>query len=173
TIYVTQPEEHVTLPELLRAYFSESDAVYPRSAIYAPDETDESSDRLSEVQMVSSQDNAVAVALTELGYDVETKVAVLDVSPDMPADGRLEVGDEVLMVGSTEIETPQDIVDAVRGVEAGEPLAFRVRRDGRELTVRVAPREVDGRPLVGITPGEVHDFPFDVEVDLDDNIGGP
>lgn len=173
TIYVTQPEDHVTLPELLRAYFSPSDAVYPRSAIYAPDETDESSDRISEVQMVSSQENAVAVALRELGHDVETKVAVLDVAEDMPAEGRLQAGDELLEVGTAEIGTPQDVVDAVRDVRAGEPLAFKVRRDGSERTVEVTPREVDGRPMVGITPGEAYDFPFEVEVDLDDNIGGP
>ena len=54
TVYVSQPEDDVTLPELLRAYFDDDAAVWPRSSIYAPDETDESSDRESAVAMVSN-----------------------------------------------------------------------------------------------------------------------
>ena len=48
TVYVSTPQEDVTLPELLRAYFDPDAAVWPRSSIYAPDETDESSDRESD-----------------------------------------------------------------------------------------------------------------------------
>src|ERR687890_1930565 len=55
TIYVDQPQEDVTLPELLRAYFSPDAAVYPRWAVYAPGETDERRDQESAVQMASSQ----------------------------------------------------------------------------------------------------------------------
>ena len=67
TVYVSTPQEDVSLPELLRAYFDPDAAVWPRSSIYAPEETDESSDRQSEAAMVSSQDTAVAAALTQLG----------------------------------------------------------------------------------------------------------
>ena len=173
TIYVDQPQEDVTLPELLRAYFSPDAAVYPRSAVYAPDETDESSDRESSVQMVSSQDSAVATALTELGYDVKTVVEVLNVGDGLPADGKLEVRDVLLRVGSTDIKEPQDVVDAVDAAPVGEPLEFLVRRDGKEVTVSVTPRQVDGDKRVGITPGAGYTFPFDVRVNIGDNIGGP
>ena len=173
TIYVDQPQEDVTLPELLRAYFSPDAAVYPRSAVYAPDETDESSDRESAVQMVSSQDSAVATALTELGYDVKTVVEVLDVTAGLPADGKLEVRDVLLRVGSTDIKQPQDVVDAVDAAPVDQPLEFVVRRDGKEVTVSVTPREVDGDKRVGITPGAGYTFPFDVRVNIGDNIGGP
>src|SRR5918995_6751889 len=81
TVYVSQPEDDVSLPELLQAYFDPDAAVWPRSSIYAPDETDESSDRESEAAMVSSQDTAVAAALTELGEEVDPLVEVLDVTP--------------------------------------------------------------------------------------------
>ncbi|UUZ58196.1 hypothetical protein LP418_18295 [Nocardioides sp. B-3] len=55
TIYVDQPEEDVTLEELMRAWISPSEAVYPYDSVYAPEETDESSDTESAVQMVSSR----------------------------------------------------------------------------------------------------------------------
>ena len=173
TIYVDEPQEAVTLPELLEAYFSPDSAVYPRSAVYAPDETDESRDRESEVQMASSQDSAVATALIALGHDVETVVRVLDVGEGLPADGRLEVRDVLVRVGDTVITEPQDVVDAVDAAPVDEPLEFLVRRDGEPRLVEVTPREVDGDKRVGITPGAGYTFPFDVRVTIGDNIGGP
>ncbi len=173
TVYVSQPEEDVTLPELLRAYFDPDAAVWPRSSVYAPDETDESSDRESSVAMVSSQDTAIAAALTELGEKVDPIVEVLDVTPGLPAQGKLKVRDVLLEVGGITITEPQDVVDAVDKAKAGESIPFVVRRDEKRLTVRVTPRQVDGDLRVGITPGVGFDFPFRVKVNISDNIGGP
>lgn len=173
TVYVSQPEDDVTLPELLRAYFDPDAAVWPRSSIYAPDETDESNDRQSNVAMVSSQDTAIAAALTELGEDIEPIVEVLDVTPGLPAEGELKVRDVLLEVGGIEITEAQDVVDAVDQAEAGEPIPFLVRRGSKDVRVEVTPREVDGDLRVGITPGVGFDFPFQVSVDISDNIGGP
>ena len=173
TVYVSQPQERVTLPELLRAYFDPDAAVWPRSSVYAPDETDESSDRESAVAMVSSQDTAVAAALTELGEKVDPVVEVLDVTPGLPAEGRLEVRDVLLRVGGSEVSEAQDVVDAVDRAAPGEPIAFVVRRGDRRLTVDITPEEVEGDLRIGITPGVGFDFPFRVRVDIADNIGGP
>jgi PDZ domain-containing protein len=173
TVYVSQPEQDVTLPILLKAYFDPDAAVWPRSSIYAPDETDESSDRESAVAMVSSQDTAVAAALTQLGEEVAPVVEVQDVTPGLPAEGRLEVRDVLLEVNGTAVTEAQDVVDAVDQAKAGEPITFVVRRDGKERTVEVTPESVDGDLRVGITPGVGYDFPFQVSVDIADNIGGP
>ncbi|MDZ5662679.1 S16 family serine protease [Nocardioides sp. S-58] len=173
TVYVSSPQEDVTLPDLLKAYFDPDAAVWPRSSIYAPDETDESSDRQSDLAMMSSQDTAIAAALTELGEDLDPVVEVLDVTPGLPADGRLEVRDVLLEVGDTTITEAQDVVDAVEGAEVGEPIPFVVRRDGERVRVEITPEEVDGSPRVGITPAEGFDFPFQVSVAISDNIGGP
>jgi PDZ domain-containing protein len=173
TVYVSTPQEDVTLPELLRAYFDPDAAVWPRSSIYAPDETDESSDRESEAAMVSSQDTAVAAALTELGEELDPVVEVVSVTPGLPADGRLEVRDRLLRVGDTEITDAQDVVDAVDAASEGEALTFLVRRGKKDLTVDITPEVVDGDLRIGISPGLGFDFPFRVSVDISDNIGGP
>ncbi len=173
TIYVDQPQERVTLAQLLSSWVSTKEAVYPRSAVYAPDETDESSDVESAVQMVSSQDAAVATALRELGYEVEPEVEVLYVEKKLPADGKLKVRDLLLKVGDTEITEAQDVVDAVDAAPLDQPLTFLVRRAGKEVSVDVAPRLVDGDKRIGITPGPGFTFPFDVSVDIGDAIGGP
>ncbi len=173
TIFVSQPEESVTLPELLRAYFSPDAAVWPRSAVYAPEETDESSDRESVGAMVSSQDTAVAAALTELGEKINPVVDIVDITPGMPAEGKLEVRDVLVRVGGTAISEAQDVVDAIEGAPKGDPVPFVVRRAGKQLTVDVTPRTVDGNYRVGFTPGVGFDFPYRVNVNIPERIGGP
>jgi PDZ domain-containing protein len=173
TIYVDQPQDRVTLERLVAAWLDPTEAVYPRSAVYAPDETDETNDVESAVQMVSSQDAAVAAALTELGYDIEPVVEVLNVEDDYPAAGRLQVRDVLQRVGGRAVSTPQDVVDAVDAAPVGRPLTFHVLRKGKELDVDVTPKEIDGDKRIGITPGPGYTFPFDVSVDIGDGIGGP
>lgn len=173
TIYVNQPQEHVNLFELMDAWVSRDDAVYPRSAVYAPDATDEDQDVESSVQMVSSQDTAIATALRELGYQVTEVVEVLHVADGLPAEGRLRVRDVLLEVGGRPVSSPQDVVEAVDAAPVDQPLDFRVRREGEELTVAVTPREVEGDKRVGISPGPGFTFPIDVKVDVGEDIGGP
>jgi PDZ domain-containing protein len=173
TVFVSSPEERVGLTELLRAYFDPDKAVWPRSAVYAPDETDESSDRESAGAMVSSQDTAVAAALTELGEEITPIVDIVDITPGMPADGKLEVRDVLVSVGGTTITSTQDVIDSIDGSPEGEPVAFVVRRGKKEVTVQVTPRTVDGDYRVGFTPGVGFDFPFRVSVNIPDRIGGP
>ena len=173
TVYVSTPEESVTLPELLEAYFDPDAAVWPRSAIYAPEETDESNDRESAGAMVSSQDTAIAAALTELGEEIDPIVDIVDVTEGMPAEGRLKVRDVLVRVGDTDITEIQDVLDAIEGAPRGEPVPFVVRRGEKEMTVDVTPRMVDGNYRVGFTPGVGFDFPYRVSVNIPDSIGGP
>lgn len=173
TVYVSQPEDDVTLPELLRAYFDPDAAVWPRSSIYAPDETDESSDLQSEVAMLSSQDTAVAAALTELGEEFDPVVEVLSVTPGLPAEGKLEVRDILLEVGGTQVSEAQDVVDVVDRATAGQAIPFVVQRGTKRVSVDIIPEQVGDDLRVGITPGVGFDFPFRVRVDISDAIGGP
>jgi PDZ domain-containing protein len=173
TIYVTQPQTDVHLIELLASWADDEEAVYPYDAVYAPDTSDEDSDTESAIQMVSSQDSAVAAALRALDYDVEPVTEVLHVAKGLPAHGRLKVRDVLLRVGDTEIRNAQDVVDAVDAAPVGEPVPFVVRRAGEEVTVDVTPRMVEGDKRVGISPGPGFVFPFDVHVDIGDDIGGP
>lgn len=173
TVYVTQPGGRLTLFEAMGAWLSEERAIYPYDAIYGPEETAEDSRRESAVEMVSSQDAATAVALQEIGYDVSTVIEVLDVTEGLPADGKLQVRDVLTRVGDTEIVVAQDVVDAVRAAPPGDPVEFAILRDGRPMTVEITPRLVEGQPRVGVVPGPGYEFPFDVTVNVDPDIGGP
>lgn len=173
TVYVSQPKARINLLEVMSAWIDDEDAVYPYDAVYREDETPEEAERESSVQMVTSQDEAVAVALRELGYDISPVVQVAAVDKKMPADGALKVGDVLKTVGGTTIESPEDVGQAVIDSGVDKLLDFGISRDGEDLTVTITPKDVDGQPLVGIVGGIGFDFPFDVDVNIDPDIGGP
>jgi PDZ domain-containing protein len=176
TIKITGPGQEVHLGQALTAWFDRSRAVYPRDAFYGPDETEQDVETESSVQMVSSQDTAVAVALTELGYDLDKITEVLAVTPDSPADGVLKVRDHVVSVNGTEVEDAVDVARLVRQTPPGEPATFVVRRGENRRTLEVVPEPSEDDPdvpVVGVVVGPSYDFPFDVSVNIDERIGGP
>ncbi len=173
TVYVSQPDARVTLFELMHDWISPDDSVYPYKAVYRPDETTEQNRQEGAVEMVSSQDAATAVALDELGYDVQPAIEVLSVTQGSPADGALKVRDIFLAVDGKPVSSTDDIISAVQAVPPGSPVTFTVRRDGKRTPVTVTPKNVDGKQTIGIQFGTGFEFPFKVSVNIDPTIGGP
>ncbi len=161
------------LYELMATWAASDDAIYPYDAVYSTDETPESNNREGAVAMVTSQDAAIAVALRELGYDPKPAVEVSFVEPGMPAEGKLLARDLLLKVNGERVTDAQQLVDAIRATEDGDAVELTVRRGRTTTDVSVVPRQIDGVPYIGITPGNGFIFPFDVRVNIDPDIGGP
>jgi hypothetical protein len=87
TVSVTNPTHRIGLGEAMAAWFDGARAVYPRDVIYPPEQSAEDVQTQSAVEMVSSQDTAVAAALHELGYRLPLRVEIVDVTKGAPADG--------------------------------------------------------------------------------------
>lgn len=172
TVLVTQPDTDLSLIEAMGAWLDPDSAVYPYDTVYAPDATDVTNEREGAQEMASSQDTAVAVALTELGYQVETPV-VAGVQAGSPSDGVLQKGDEVLEVGGDPVGSVDEVVAGVAGSPDGEPVEVLVRRGGERSTVSVQREEVDGEQRIGIELAADYDFPFGVDFAIDTDIGGP
>ena len=119
TVFVTQPKADVNLFELMGAWISRDDAVYPYGAVYTPEDTRESNEVEGEIEMVSSQDAAIAVALTELDLDVKPAPEVFAVSKGAPAEGELEVRDVIVAVDGKAVTTTAEVGDAVRATSPG------------------------------------------------------
>lgn len=174
TVRVTNPDARIHLFEAMRAWLSNEQAIYPREAVYAPNETQEDTERESALQMASSQDVAVAAALTELGYHVdEVPLTILAVTEGAPADGKLKVHDQLIKVGGVKVTKPKQVVDLVQADPPGQPLEIVVRRDGAKVTVQVTPKKIDGAMRIGVTPGPGFRFPFEVSMGSLGDIGGP
>jgi PDZ domain-containing protein len=147
--------------------------------------------------MANSQQTAVFVALTKLGYEVTFEgsgAVVTSVVDDSAAVGVLQPGDAIVAVDGSEVEFVNDTVDAIGGRKPGDTITLTVQRpvgeeDGEfetlDFDITLGPFRVvneDGsveedpdRGMVGVLldngPSEVI-FPVDVEIDAD-NIGGP
>ena len=174
TVSVSRVDHKLSLPELLAAWWSDDEAVYPYDYVHPEDVTAEEDRREGAVSMVTSQDVAIANALRALDYDVEPTLQVAYVVPDSPADGELQVRDVLLRVNGKRITGAEMLVKSIRQTKDGEKVALVVERDRKRRIVTLEPRvEDDGVKRVGFTPGQGFRFPFDVAVNIDPDIGGP
>jgi PDZ domain-containing protein len=182
TVSVSQEGVDKNLIEVMTDWFDKDSAVYPYDIVHPPGTTAAQEQVEGQVQMVSSQDNAIAAALRELDYKVTPALEVLSISPGTPADGALAVRDIFVSVDGVELTADEAgqkaLLDAIQKSEDGQKLQFVVRRDGKEETVPVTTKEVaddDGttRRQIGIQLGVGFVFPFSVSVNISENIGGP
>jgi PDZ domain-containing protein len=189
TVSVTPKDANLNLFQVMGAWLDRSDAVYPKEAVY-PDQqkTAEQERQEGQVEMVSSQDTAVAVAEHALGYDVTPALEVTAVNAGAPADGALAVRDLIRKVNGAPL--PDDLQDASvqlkKAIDATKPgghVRLTVLRDGKEVDVPVTPEErtadlfgvvpVTGTQQIGIFLGQGFILPFPVSVTIDPRIGGP
>ncbi len=182
TVSVSQQGVEKNIVEMLTDWIDPDSAVYPYDVVHPPGTTREQDEVEGQVQMVSSQDNAIAAALRQLDYEVTPALEVLSIGTGTPADGELAVRDIFVSVDGVELTADEEgqkaLLDAIQGAQDGQKLSFVVLRDGEETTVAVPTEEVtadDGsaRRQIGIQLGVGFIFPFTVSVNISDNIGGP
>ena len=174
TVGVTPADARLDLLTALTAWFDPERAIVPRDRVYRPDDTSEEIRERNARYMQDSQMAAKAAALRELGYEVSETVVIEMVVDGSPADGTLEPGDVVVSVDGDSVGTPEDVVRAVRAHEPGDSVEVVVNRDGESLTFvvdTVASDKGHAQVGAGVTVG--YDFPVQVEVHIDDRIGGP
>ena len=175
TVSVTTPTHRICLCEAMAAWFDGALAFYPRDVIYPPEQSAEDVQTQSAVEMVSSQDTAVAAALHELGYRLPMRVEIVDVTKGTPADGKLRAHDRVIEVDGQAITDVSQVSKAIQRAGVGTPTQVVVRRGGVERTFTVTPKASPDDPnkaVIGVQIQPGYDFPFDVAVRLGDQIGG-
>lgn len=166
------PQSQVNFFDAFRSWLTPSHTLYPAELIYAPGTSQESVNHENAAAMTGSQENATAAALTALGMDFETNLAVVTTPEGSAAAGILAPNDVLLSIDGTKI-TGVETIKATLAKTADAPVSLKIRRDSAEQTVKVTPkRGPDGNYLLGVTLQNTFDFPFDVKFLLE-NIGGP
>lgn len=166
------PGYRVTAAEVLVAWFDGTRSVLPRELLYPEDQSAEESSLETSVQMSTSQQDAVAVALDELDIPYEDTVIVAGVETGAPADGVLVPGDRVLRINGESASDTAGFQALAAATPAGQDVEMTVERDGKEQTLQVPTEQADGKPRMGIVLGAGHDFPIDVGIAVGD-VGGP
>ncbi|MFN8127096.1 MAG: PDZ domain-containing protein [Candidatus Nanopelagicales bacterium] len=136
---------------------------------------DEGQRQVDEAIFDESQSAALGAAARHLDRPVRTRVAVLEVVPGSPSEGRLAAGDTIVSIDGKRITQRSQVGDAVGAQPVGTTFDIGIDRDGDRSTVQVtsAPDPDDpARPVIGILVAEQFTSDFTVTVNLD-NIGGP
>ncbi len=176
TVYLDGSRERpISWFDVLAANLDPTKAVLDIDAVYPNGRTADEASEQSAIDMQASQSNAIAAALTQLDIPYETRVIAMTISDDTPAAEVLRPGDELIAADGTPIVEDSDLRAAVERAGVGTPITLEIVRDGKEMSVEVTPIErsaSDPRPMIGVLPGYSYDFPFEVEIRLQ-NVGGP
>ncbi len=146
-----------------------------------PEGIDERTRRQGELrEMARSQEYAAAVALRELGkeVDVVTRGALIEAVGDgYPAAGKLSAGDVIVAVDGKPVRSAADLTDRMSAKKPGDTVKLRVRRGARrfELSLRTVenPRDSE-RAFLGVVIADDADVKLPIDVDFNlRNVGGP
>jgi PDZ domain-containing protein len=197
TVYETGPDQKLTLLEVFSDWVAKDASLLPHDALYHPTDTSQSVRQQSALQMTTSQDSATVAALTAAGIAFKTIIEVGAVDPKGGSAGVLKVHDELIKVNGTEVTGQQSVTGVIRPLKPGSKVTLLIRRQGVLMTVTVTANGGQlpepalsgaentcptGAPvptvnkqvsLIGITPAPRYVYPFNVKVDLGDDIGGP
>lgn len=173
TVVASSYGQKLSLGEALARWVDPDKAVLPYDVVHPPEVSQADEKAEGAVQMTTSQDVAKAVAMSELGIEVPTAVQVAMVDEEGPAKDKLLVRDVFKEVDGEPVTNADQIIAAVRKHDDGSLVEFRILRDKRELTVRIKPKQIDGKPRVGVSLGMGYEFPFTVNLRVDPTVGGP
>ncbi|GGI48540.1 PDZ domain-containing protein [Agromyces flavus] len=169
---VGQPGRTPGWLDVAAAWFDPRRAVVPVETLFPPGLSEEDRNAQNTAQMVDSQQDAIAAALVELGYDFPRDVTVVGIGDGTPAEGVLEPDDVILSVDGEAVHSVDELRSALGEHGTDTPAQFEVRRGDETLTLEATPEDVDGQAVLGVGVRMEYEFPIDVEIRLDD-VGGP
>jgi PDZ domain-containing protein len=158
--------------DVLGSWFDPSRAAIPQEEVFPPGVSQQDREAQNTAAMVDSQQDAIAAALVELGYDFPREVTIAGVLEGGPADGVLQDGDVVEGLDGQAVHSIDELRAAVAEHGTGSPATLDVRRGDEQLTVEVTPIESNGSTVLGVGVRMHYELPIDVEIRLDD-VGGP
>jgi PDZ domain-containing protein len=166
------PGNEINIFTALRAWLSSHDAVVPQQELFGAGQSQQQVQHQDVVQMTSSETNATAAALTEVGIKYTTQVQVVSTQPGMPAAAVLKRGDIIAKVNGVPIDTVTGLSRQIRAQGAGQPLRLTVIRQRKTKLFSVTAVRSQGHPVIGVVVTVKFNFPFTVNISVG-NIGGP
>ncbi|WP_110112941.1 SepM family pheromone-processing serine protease [Bacillus sp. CGMCC 1.16541] len=164
----------------LLAHIQDFQHIYPVEEILREGETDKEYTYRQLHMMETSKESAISVAYEKANKEISFTnhgVYVMSVVANMPADGKLEVGDRIFKVDNYDINEADDLISYVSNKKAGESVSIQFEREGDKKVATVSVKEFPGsEKRVGLGISLVTDREIEVNPDIkmDTNkIGGP
>lgn len=155
--------------------------LYSREVILPKGVTPEQLSQISMQNMRTSENVAIAVALSSLNFEIETKgdgVLVVGILDDSPVAGKLLQEDLITSINNEVVESITEFIGLLRTYEIGDTVSIGFIRNNVENNIQTTLIEhidYENEPMVGFlasTPNERFVFPIDVDIDTG-NVGGP
>lgn len=164
----------ITAFQALLGWIKSDEIVVPRETIYPPGVSQQQVNQQDSEDFTDSQNSAEAAAFCELGYP--KGFGVLATSSSIKPKGALQVGDQLLALDSAPLTSTASLVKAETQHKAGDTVAVKLKRLGKEMTVQVTlnpPAANAVNPTIGIAAGDTCFADFQVTLGLNQEIGGP
>jgi PDZ domain-containing protein len=157
--------------QVLIAWADPEQNVLPVSEVFPDNRSSQEIRAESTAQMETSQQDAIAAALTHLGYSVPTKLYVQSVLVDSPSSKVLVAGDIVVSAGGVTLQNFDQLRAEIQKTK-GEPIEIIVEREGEKKTFSITPVKKEDLWVIGSMIAYIYDFPASVSLQLGD-VGGP
>jgi PDZ domain-containing protein len=167
------PGDRVSALDWAIAKLRSSEAIYPVEEIFPKGSSAKDVQDENAAEMVDSQQEAIAVALTKLGVKVTQRVSVADFPDGSPSQkAGMAKGDYITAIDSTPVVTIDDIRPAIAKHKVGETVAVTVDRAGTSKTFNVVTSDNKGQPAIGVYLALSFEHPYVVDIKAGD-VGGP
>jgi Lon-like protease len=163
----------------MTAKLSKYQELYPVEEIRAENETDEEYNVRQLHMMATSKLAAIETAYKKAGLPIDyhyNGVYVLNVLPDMPADGKLLAGDRIFKVDGREFKSSDEFISTVSNKQEGSEITLTFERQDKtmETSIPLKTLEETGKLGVGITLVDDKEIEVEPAVNIDsEEIGGP
>lgn len=142
----------------------------PRDAYYAPGKTREQIEEGNRAQFTGSESTATIAAMRHLKIPAPGVVGLMKGGP---SEGKLREGDVLESVDGTPVTDLDQVSKALQTRKRGDTVQVAVRRADGAVTVPIVLGENEGKPVLGISVGQV---PADPKVRIGfgvRQVGGP
>ena len=169
----------------LWSFLDSSFDLYPREVILPRGVTPKELSEISIQNMKTSENVAIAVALKNLNYDIDSKgdgVLVVGILDDSPVKDKLLKGDLLSKINDEQIFSASEFIATLRKYDIGETVTIGLTRaiEGIDTEISISTEliehiEYSNEPMVGFlatTVNERFDFPLEIDIKTG-NVGGP
>lgn len=117
------------------------------------------------IYLEEANQNAIFVAYKKAGKSVnilDKHLYIIYLEEDSDTD--LKIGDDILEIDGSKIDSLADISKILDSYEVGSKLNIKVKRNGKEMVKYAIVHEKDDRKLIGIALTSIYDYEVDPKI---------